>query len=301
MQASVITGGDFRGNLIQNDDATYPCDYPSGDPSGVVSMDDPQLGPMQNNGGFTPTMAIPSSSPAWNAADASTSLATDQRGESRPQMGGYDIGAFELCTRLGQPCIISAGTAQTTTLTMQGSPSGAGVTDPPTGTDNEVLGSVTVITAFPNAGYCFSSWTGDGVTDQSNASTSVLMDQPRTVTANFSQCAMNVSSSVAVARGPFLYNPITHLFTQTITITNTSANTITGPISLVLDNLGTNATLSNVSGATDSLEPPAGSPYIDSDMNLAPGQNVKVTLQFTDPTQTTITYNTRVLAGPGPR
>ncbi len=36
-------------------------------------------------------------------------VATDQRGETRPQMGGFDIGAFELCLvnpLLGLPCTI---------------------------------------------------------------------------------------------------------------------------------------------------------------------------------------------------
>jgi hypothetical protein len=40
-------------------------------------------------------MAILTSSPAANAADSSTSLGTDQRGVTRPQNGGYDIGAYE--------------------------------------------------------------------------------------------------------------------------------------------------------------------------------------------------------------
>jgi hypothetical protein len=82
----------FAGNLIQNNDNCLNADG-----SGVVSSDDPQLGNLQNNGGLTPTMAIPQTSPAWNTADPTTSLGVDQRGEPRPQMGGYDIGAYELC------------------------------------------------------------------------------------------------------------------------------------------------------------------------------------------------------------
>jgi len=59
-------------------------------------------------------MAIPRSSPAWNAADSG--LGADQRGQKRPQMGpsndtGFDIGAFELCLfgPLDQPCVIDFG------------------------------------------------------------------------------------------------------------------------------------------------------------------------------------------------
>ena len=88
---------------------------------------------------------------------------------------------------------------------------------------------------------------------------------------------------------------------QTDTLTNNSANTITGPISLVLDSLSADATLFNATGSTDTLELPAGSPYINTVVTLAPGQSVGVQMQFTDPTRGAITYNTRVLAGPGLR
>ena len=80
---------------------------------GVVTTSDPQLGPLQYNQGATPTMAIGSTSPAWNAADPATSLPVDQRKQPRPAMGGFDIGAFELCLegfgKLQQPCLILAG------------------------------------------------------------------------------------------------------------------------------------------------------------------------------------------------
>ncbi len=52
---------------------------------------------MQDNGGKTPTLAITTSSPAYNFT-SSCSLSTDQRGVSRPQPSGgdCDLGAFEL-------------------------------------------------------------------------------------------------------------------------------------------------------------------------------------------------------------
>jgi len=65
---------------------------------GVVATGNPHLGPLLlNEPGNTPTMAIDKSSPAFNAADSSTSLAVDQRGIHRPQDGGFDIGAYEFC------------------------------------------------------------------------------------------------------------------------------------------------------------------------------------------------------------
>ncbi|MFC1910812.1 choice-of-anchor Q domain-containing protein [Chloroflexota bacterium] len=57
---------------------------------------DPQLGPLQNNGGSTATHAITDSSPAFNTGNNEGAPAADQRGVSRPQGISCDIGAFEL-------------------------------------------------------------------------------------------------------------------------------------------------------------------------------------------------------------
>lgn len=56
----------------------------------------PLLGPLANNGGETDTMALLTGSPAINAGDSALCPATDQRGLPRPQLGGCDIGAFEV-------------------------------------------------------------------------------------------------------------------------------------------------------------------------------------------------------------
>jgi hypothetical protein len=73
--------------------------------SDMISFD-PQLGPLQNNGGPTETMAIPATSPAVNRG--SSGLGADQRGQPRPVLypgvpisaapgaNGADIGAYEL-------------------------------------------------------------------------------------------------------------------------------------------------------------------------------------------------------------
>jgi hypothetical protein len=70
---------------------------------GMVSMDDPQLGPLQLNApGNTPTMAISKASPAFDAGDDNSILPTDQRGVTRPQFAHTDIGAYEV-----RPCAIT--------------------------------------------------------------------------------------------------------------------------------------------------------------------------------------------------
>jgi hypothetical protein len=92
------------GNLIMQNGVGVAPDGPFSPCPGVVSSSDPLLGPLQLNGpGDTPTMAIPSVSPAVNAADPNTSILVDQRGVTRPQLGGFDIGAFEARSPFGPP------------------------------------------------------------------------------------------------------------------------------------------------------------------------------------------------------
>ena len=75
--------------------------------------------------------------------------------------------------------------AQTYDLTMAVSPSGGGTTTPAVGTASYVADSVVGITATPAVHYFFSSWTGAGVADPNSASTTVIVDGNKTVTANF--------------------------------------------------------------------------------------------------------------------
>jgi len=82
-------------------------------------------------------------------------------------------------------------------LTMAVDPTGGGTTIPADGAtysypENEVVD----ITATPNVGYVFDSWTGD-VADPNSASTTVTMDANKTVTATFT--AQNYGLTMAVA------------------------------------------------------------------------------------------------------
>lgn len=109
-------------------------------------------------------------------------------------------------------------------------------------------------------------------------------------------CANDVGSQVQITRSGYGYNFTTGRFVQTVTLKNTSASAIAAPISLVLDNLSSNATLFNPSGTTQCAVP-AGSPFVNLPGNLGPGASGSVTLQFTNPTKMGITYAARVLAG----
>src|SRR5262249_61484220 len=59
---------------------------------------DPKLGPLQNNGGPTPTHALLDGSPALDKGSNLANLATDQRGAGFARVHGAaaDIGAFEM-------------------------------------------------------------------------------------------------------------------------------------------------------------------------------------------------------------
>ncbi len=106
-----------------------------------------------------------------------------------------------------------------------------------------------------------------------------------------------VTDPITLTVGGFTYNPITKRYVQTVAVTNGSPFAVTGPVSLVLDNLSTNATLLNPTGMTASHVP-----YINATAaNLAPGQRINVALSFANPTNTPITYNPRTVVGPGPR
>jgi hypothetical protein len=78
-----------------NLDSTGTCFTPSSSNGDING--NPHLGPLENNGGQTDTMALLDGSPAINAASNAGCPGTDQRGVTRPQPTGgtCDIGAFE--------------------------------------------------------------------------------------------------------------------------------------------------------------------------------------------------------------
>ncbi len=69
---------------------------PSGSTCIGVLNANPVLGPLQNNGGVTQTMALGAGSGAIDKGNNSTCAAKDQRGIARPQGGKCDIGAYEV-------------------------------------------------------------------------------------------------------------------------------------------------------------------------------------------------------------
>jgi hypothetical protein len=107
----------------------------------------------------------------------------------------------------------------------------------------------------------------------------------------------DVSGGVKVVRGGLRRNPATGRFVQTVTLTNTGASQLPGPLSLVMDNLEQGVSLFAPAGNTACLAPI--SPYLvaNSGAGLAAGQSVTVVVELVNPSNLNMTYNTRVLSG----
>ncbi|MEM7129405.1 MAG: Ig-like domain-containing protein [Chloroflexota bacterium] len=89
--ASIIDSGH---NLIE-DSGTNACGLVDGTNGNIIGQD-PNLGPLRDNGGPTHTHALLTGSQAVDNGDCSgNTISDDQRSTSRPQGNGCDIGAFE--------------------------------------------------------------------------------------------------------------------------------------------------------------------------------------------------------------
>jgi hypothetical protein len=99
---TILSGDGQRPNLFAGTAAIFTSqghNLSSDDGSGFLTGDgdlinvDPLLGPLQDNGGPTQTMALSAGSPALNAGDPTQLGNSDQRGVVRS--GGVNIGAFQ--------------------------------------------------------------------------------------------------------------------------------------------------------------------------------------------------------------
>jgi uncharacterized repeat protein (TIGR01451 family) len=129
-----ITGGNCAASISDggyNLDDGSSCGFSSTNNS--LSNTNPLLDParLQDNGGPTQTIALELGSPAIDAIPSEangcgTTITNDQRGVSRPQRSGCDIGAFELVhpgadlsiTKSGAPNPVLSGNRLTYTLTV---------------------------------------------------------------------------------------------------------------------------------------------------------------------------------------
>jgi hypothetical protein len=110
-------------------------------------------------------------------------------------------------------------------------------------------------------------------------------------------CASNVTSNVTVTRTGYRLIRGTNTYAQTVVVTNVGAPLTGG--ALALDGLNANVTLQSPTGTT-ACAAPIGSPFVALPP-LSSGQAVTLVLQFSNPSQVSIGYQVRVLAGAGAR
>jgi hypothetical protein len=113
----------------------------------------------------------------------------------------------------------------------------------------------------------------------------------------------DVTQAVAVTRGGFRKDPATGEYTQQLTLTNTSPQSIASPLKLVLSSLDPAIELRNSELTvryTDNIEP-VESPYYSVKLGahnvLLPGEQIYFTARFRNPQNIPITYDARVYVG----
>jgi hypothetical protein len=96
----------------------------------------------------------------------------------------------------------------------------------------------------------------------------------------------DVTGSVGTDSSGLTFNAQTQLFYGQITITNTGADNITGPLPVVVSGLPAGVTLADAAG-TDG----AGDAYLNAAVSvLSPGQSTSIDVQFSDPSQAAVNY-----------
>jgi chitodextrinase len=167
-------GGGNCGGQAPVTDAGYNIDTGSScgfsPASHSASNTNPQLDPLAPNGGPTQTMALPAGSPAVDAIPSATTGCTgtkDQRGTTRPQGKGCDIGAYEMIQRTGTAPSVPTGLAVTKVTPFSVSLKWTASTGSPTGytvyRNGKVVGSTggpaattfTDLTAAPATAYSY--------------------------------------------------------------------------------------------------------------------------------------------------
>jgi hypothetical protein len=161
-----------------NIDSGTSCGFGTSD--GNQESTNPLLNALTVNApGTTATHSLQATSPAVDMADAGCggSLATDQRGVTRPQGTACDVGAYELRYWMLTAAKSGAGTG---TVTATGINCGGDCTD------SVREGKVIMLTATQAAGSAFASWSGcDSTSGGSGEICSVALAGDKTVTASF--------------------------------------------------------------------------------------------------------------------
>jgi hypothetical protein len=258
---------------------------------------DPLLGPLQNNGGPTPTELPLPGSPVINKgvnANIPLGITTDQRGFLRIVGNTVDVGAVEFqppATVLQlnvSPNPVPPGQSVTFTATIAAQANGS---NPVTGTVTFSVdgtpqtpapisnGVATLTTTLaPGTHAVTAAYSGDfNFTPNTTGPVSVTVQGLRDVTSQVTITVVTPKGGKGKKR--VKKNPLR----PTLRITNKTATAISGPLYLVLDRLTRGVKLTNASGTTKGAHPAAGDPFVQLSLSgnqLGAGQSVDVTLNF---------------------
>jgi CSLREA domain-containing protein len=184
---------------------------------------DPALGPLQDNGGPTQTMALGGASAALDQIPSGPAScpAGDQRGVSRPSPAGglCDIGAFELDQSSTPQRTLTVTTSGTGSGTVTGSGIDCGGTGHTDCSETVVDGTTIALSTSSAAGSSFTTFTGGGCGAASPCT--VTMNADKTVDAKFNQVPPN--SIVVVTPG----SPAPPIFTTPTPPTAPSVTNVT--------------------------------------------------------------------------
>ena len=115
---------------------------------------------------------------------------------------------------------------------------------------------------------------------------------PVVVSLNLAPAFTDVTGSVKIVPGALGYNRVTGKFVGSVSFTNTSGAALSGPLQYVLQGLPAGVTLDNRSGDFN------GAPYVTlPGAALAPGATVTVSLTFTNPSKTNVTFTSKLYSG----
>jgi uncharacterized repeat protein (TIGR01451 family) len=101
------------------------------------------------------------------------------------------------------------------------------------------------------------------------------------------------STQISTTASGLLFSRVTRTFNGTVTITNISGSAINGPLSILLTSLPAGVTLANATGTFN------GSPFlaVPGSATLGAGQSATVSVQFSDPTNASITFTPVIYSG----
>lgn len=174
-------------------------------------------------------------------------------------------------------------------------PAGGGTTF---GSGDYAVGTEATVTAAPNVGYAFESWTENGTEVSQAAEYKFILTEDRTLVANFSLIPVpvyrNVGDLVTIVESgkTTTLNRLTRKLTSTasVRISNHSQTSIGAPMKLIITGLPAGVTMPDASGKTAE-----GNYYFDlqSKLGLAslpPAASATLTLRFVYPMTLRIAY-----------